>query len=389
VTQSVGRAAVQGLGGVGKTSLAAEYAHRYRQLYAGVRWCPAETRTGLLSSLANLAVTLGVARADEADVEKAAKAALRRLTEQHAAWLLVYDNVTSPDEISALLPSSGARVLITSRFPDWSQWADEVSLDVLPLGEAVSFLQSRSSRQDAAGAQTLAEALGSLPLALDHAAAYCKRTQMSFADYAVRASSLITVLPRAVGYPRSVAATFDLCLSQAVEQCPVAELVLSLLAQCAPERIPIMLLDSAVEDELELREAVAALVEVSLLKHDPFEDGTPAVIVHRLVQAVARGRAQTKMTAQASIERLIEWLLAIYPSDGYDNPQSWTLCAKLTPHVLQLQSSAVESAPLAALLNRAGNYYHGRGSSVRAAKIISDSGKRTWPSSSRHGDQSQ
>jgi hypothetical protein len=60
VTQSVGRAAVQGMGGVGKTALAVEYAHRFRGLYAGVCWCPAETRTGLLSALANLAVTLGV-----------------------------------------------------------------------------------------------------------------------------------------------------------------------------------------------------------------------------------------------------------------------------------------------------------------------------------------
>jgi hypothetical protein len=56
VTQaSVGRAAVQGMGGVGKSSLAIEYAYRFRGLYAGVCWCPAETRTGFLSALANLA----------------------------------------------------------------------------------------------------------------------------------------------------------------------------------------------------------------------------------------------------------------------------------------------------------------------------------------------
>ena len=186
VTQSVGRAAVQGLGGVGKTSLATEYAHRYRQLYAGVCWCPAETRTGLLTSLAGLAVTLGAATAEEADVEKAAKTTLRRLAKQRATWLLVYDNVTAPNHIADLLPSAGARVLITSRFSDWSELADEVALDVLPIEEAVALLESRAGRSDAAGAKSLAETLGSLPLALDHAAAYCKRTQMRFADYAAK-----------------------------------------------------------------------------------------------------------------------------------------------------------------------------------------------------------
>src|SRR5262249_2644732 len=169
---SVGRAAVQGMGGVGKTSLAIEYAHRFRGLYAGVWWCPAETRTGLLSALASLAVTFGAATAEEAEVEKAARAALRRLAEQRATWLLVYDNVIAPDEIADLLPSAGARVLITSRFSDWSELADEVALDVLAIEEAMALLESRTARKDAKGARTLAEALGKLPLALDHAAAY-------------------------------------------------------------------------------------------------------------------------------------------------------------------------------------------------------------------------
>jgi hypothetical protein len=175
-----------------------------------------------LSALAGLAVTLGAATAEEADVEKAAKAALRRLAEQRATWLLVYDNVPAPDAIADLLPSAGARVLITSRFSDWSEIADEVALDVLPLEEAVALLRSRTGR-GYAGAQTLAEALGCLPLALDHAAAYCKRTQMRFADYATKASRLIDAAPRGVGYLRSVAATFDLAITEAVAQCQSAE----------------------------------------------------------------------------------------------------------------------------------------------------------------------
>src|SRR5215831_4141338 len=123
------------------------------------------------SALAGLAVTLGAATPEEADVEKAAKAALRRLAEQRATWLLVYDNVPAPDYIKDLLPSAGARVLITSRFSDWGELADDVALDVLPLEEALALLENRAGREDAAGARTLAEALGNLPLALDHAAA--------------------------------------------------------------------------------------------------------------------------------------------------------------------------------------------------------------------------
>ena len=236
--------------------------------------------------------------AEEADIEKAAKAALRRLAEQREIWLLVYDNVAAPEEIADLLPAAGARVLITSRFSDWSGWADEVSLDVLPIEEAMAFLQDRAGRRDEAGARTLAEALGRLPLALDHAAATCKRTQMSFAAYATKASSLIAAAPRGAGYPRSVAATFDLAIDDAVRQCPAAEALMAFLAQCAPERIPMTLVEGAIDDEAERMQALAALSEVSLVKHDPFEDGTPAVTVHRLVQAVARARANAKATAQ-------------------------------------------------------------------------------------------
>jgi len=215
VTQ-VGRAAVQGMGGVGKTALAVEYANRFRNLYDGVWWCPAESHAGLLTSLAALATKLDAASPEEADIEKAAKAALDRLAEQGDVWLLVYDNVTKPSEIVDLLPAAGARALITSRFPDWSDWADEVLLDLLPIAEAMGFLNSRAGRSDEAGAHALAEALGRLPLALNHAAATCKRSQMGFAEYAAKASSLIAAAQPDAPYPRSVAATFNLAIEDAV-----------------------------------------------------------------------------------------------------------------------------------------------------------------------------
>jgi hypothetical protein len=218
--------------------------------------------------------------------------------------LLVYDNVASPSEIAGLLPSAGARVLITSRFSDWSGLADEVALTILAPEEAVAFLQDRAGRKDAAGARALAEALGCLPLALDHAAAFCKRTQASFAEYANKASSFIVKAPRDAMYPRSVAATFDLAIGEAEARCSAAEQVMGFLGYCAPVRIPIYFLQALADSE----EAVAVLAELSLIRHDPFEDGVPAVTVHRLVQAVARRRLEAKGAAEAMLKRVSEGL---------------------------------------------------------------------------------
>jgi tetratricopeptide (TPR) repeat protein len=371
IQATIDRAAVQGMGGVGKTSLAVEYAYRYRDLYAGVWWCPAESRAGLLFGLAGLAQHLGAAAADEADLEKAAQAGLRRLAEQRATWLLVYDNVMSPDEIADLLPAAGARLLITSRFPDWGGWAEEVTLDVLPLEEAIALLETRAARRDETGARTLADALGRLPLALDHAAAYCRRIHMTFADYAVKAAGLITSTPRGAAYPRSVAATFDLAIDAAAQACPAAETLIAYLAECGPERIPMSLVEGALDDETERAIALLALTDVSLVKTDPFDDGTPAISVHRLVQAVAQAGAIANGTEANAAARLVSRLAAIYPPDGYTNSTSWPVCAQLTPHVTRRLAEAADNTRLAAvLLNRAGMYSHARTDYRRAETLF-------------------
>jgi hypothetical protein len=332
VTQAVQRVTVQGMGGMGKTSLAVEYAHRYRSLYAGVCWCPAETREGIFAALRGLGAALGCDASDSANPGEMAKAVLHRLAEQRANWLLVYDNVASPNEIVPFLPSAGARVLITSRFLDWTGLADEIALAILSPEEAEAFLQSRAGRQDEAGARILAEALGYLPLALDHAAAYCKRAQMSFGEYAKKAATLMARAPRGVLYPRSVAATFDLALGEAETRCPAAEEVMAFLGYCGPSRVPIYFLQALTNKE----EAISVLAELSLIRHDPYEDGVPAITTHRLVQAIARRRTEAKGTVKETLERVAKGLSTPPPA----SPQKGGLFAKLRQAISGTRSLA-------------------------------------------------
>ena len=86
-------------------------------------------------------------------------------------------------------------------------------------------------------------------MALDHAAAYCRRTGTRFADYAEEAGTLISAAPRGAVYPRSVVATFNLAIAAAAEQCAAAERLMAYMVCGAPERIPMALIEGAIDDE--------------------------------------------------------------------------------------------------------------------------------------------
>jgi hypothetical protein len=197
---------------------------------------------------------------------------------------------------------------------------------------------------------------------------------MGFSDYGAKAGNLITAAPRGTPYPRSVAASFDLAIAEAVEQCPAAAPLMAYLGQCAPERIPMALVEGAIKDEAERLAALLALTEISLVHHDPFVDGTAAVTVHRLVQAVARARAEATGTAEAALERVTLRLAAIFPADPYGDPASWPLCARLVPHLLpRRETEAVGAAgtkEAADLLDRAGSYFHARAALANSARCM-------------------
>ena len=281
---------------------------------------------------AELAGRLDPALADEPDQEKAARAGLQRLARSALPFLLVYDNVDTPETLRDLVPAAGACVLITSRWADWMGRAIEMKLDLFGNDFAAEFLQKRAGRTDAGGAAKLAAALGHLPLALDHAGAYCRLAGSSFDGYRQKIDTRIVRAPTGAAYPASVAATFGLAIERIVATHPQAETLLGCFAFLAPERIPLDLVAGVVADEDERAEALMALAGVSLVEHD--HAGTPAVSVHRLVQAAMRARLADRQALHA--ERATRSLAQVFPEHAFGDPKVWPQCAALLPHVLAL-----------------------------------------------------
>jgi TIR domain/NB-ARC domain len=186
------RQVIHGLGGIGKTRLAVEYAWRFGDRYETVFFAGADTPETLWANLATLADPKFLNLLErQTSAEAAVVGAVLRWFRENDRWLLILDNVDTEEAeraVLSILPSIGSgQVLVTSRRADWPSGVEEQSLDKLSSEEATLFLLERTDKKrvktanDGETACELTRILDGLPLALEQAAAYIAHHRISFA----------------------------------------------------------------------------------------------------------------------------------------------------------------------------------------------------------------
>jgi CO dehydrogenase nickel-insertion accessory protein CooC1/tetratricopeptide (TPR) repeat protein len=334
--------ALYGLGGVGKTQLALEYAHRFMADYDLVWWVPSERADQISLALAELARRMGLQVGD--NVSEAAEAALeelRRDTSPH--WLLIFDNADDPKQLEPYLPTGAGHVLITSRNQGWSHAAEPLEVDVFTRDESVTHLLRHVPMLDPQDAYQVAEALGHLPLAVEQAAAWLEQTGMParvYIEQLATESTRILALNQPSDYPMPVVATWNLSFDQL--RSPAAVRLLQILAFCSPGPISMDLLysdemnesllpyDETLSEKLMLGRVIRDVSRFALIKVD---QGSNSLQIHRLVQAVIRSQ-MTEEEQQEARHEVHKILVGARPRHGEtDDPANWSTYDIIWPHL--------------------------------------------------------
>jgi len=365
--------AIKGLGGMGKTQTAIQYAFRHRAEYRAGFSVLADLPENLISGFAGLAGLLDLVEKDAKEIASAAAAA-KRWFESNDGWLLILDNVEDWNVAKEWIPSGKrGHVLITTRLQFTGKLAQGLDLPNMPQEEGADFLLLRAkisdpSAADRAAALELSGEVGGLPLALEQAGAYIEEAQLSPVEYLelyrVEGKALRAQGATVVDHD-TVAVTFTLAFEKLSEP---AKNIVRMCAYLAPDAIPEDILSAGQEPDLQFRHAVADAARYSLIQRNAKNQ---TVDIHRLVQDVVKDSLDPIIQRQW-VEQALSALNARFPEDM--EFKNWPECERLLPHARIATSLALryglESGETAHLMHQTAWYLLWRAQYKEAEPLI-------------------
>jgi hypothetical protein len=361
---------LSGLGGVGKTQIAASIA---QSLHAAgdldlLIWVTAHSRDTIWQGYAQGAIELG--RASESDViERSAQKFRDYLASIQSNWLVVLDDLSDPNDLIGWWPPRTAtgRVIVTTRRRDAALSTHGTIVTVGPFSEyeASAYFSEKLADEPSKLDQVaeLADDLGYLPLALAQAAAYIRDRDISCADYRAlfaQRRNAVELAPDGLpdDYLLPVTITLGLSIDLANELRPVglARPLLTLLSFLDPSGIPA----SLVKDEygpvarylgrsvpsfsqlapIEKNDAgLSCLVRLNLAtvisESITTRRHSALIIVHAIVQRAMRDQISDAERKNAAIADA-EALLYVWPPLNNEEP----LCSRLRANAMYLERQA-------------------------------------------------
>ena len=332
------RQTVAGLGGVGKTQTAIEYAYRYAGDYNDIWWVNAEN--GPQEAYRKFAKSKALLPALEEAGWPVVLEAVKNWFDQNERFLFIYDNAEDFDLLDGCLPRFNGHVLVTTR-QDHSPLGKPVDITVFTPEEAAAFISERLGHDEGKDAAELAKRLGYLPLALEQAVAYITATHESCGEYLQLLEKYGSKIfnergAKAYGYKETVNTTWQISFAK-IESASAKQL-LNLCAYMAADKIPLSLLIAGrdklpepirtdLADKLSLNSTVIELTRYSLVQK---KEGL--ISIHRLVQEVVRdGLAGDTQWLSCCLDLA----RAVFKYE-WGNKQSMDAFNQNAPHILEI-----------------------------------------------------